>query len=189
MDIFSRKIVAGEVFETELSAYAAQLVKKACLWEGAVFNDLTLHSDNGSPMKGATLLATLQRLGVMPSFSRPSVSDDNPYSEALFRTLKYCPEFPSKPFPSLEAARAWLRSFVYWYNYCHLHSEIKFVTPADKHAGRDIEILAARKSVYEIARQKNPNRWSGETRNWDPITEVYLNPLKKKQEDDMKIAA
>ena len=189
LDVFSRKIVAGDVFETESSEYASWLVKKACLWEGAVYRDLVLHADNGGPMKGATLLATLQKLGVMPSFSRPKVSDDNPYSEALFRTLKYCPEFPSKPFQSVEEARAWLRSFIYWYNNCHLHSGIKFVTPADKHAGRDVKILEARKVVYEAARLKNPNRWSGEIRNWDPITEVFLNPLKKKEGDDMKIAA
>lgn len=189
VDIYSRKIVAGEVFEAESSEYASRMMRAACLREGVRKDDLNLHSDNGSPMKGATLLGTLQTLGVVPSFSRPRVSDDNPYSEALFRTLKYCPEFPSKPFESLENARIWLQSFIDWYNHHHLHSGIKFVTPADRHAGKDIEILKKRRGVYEIARKKNPNRWSGNIRNWEPITEVCLNPLKNIKEDVMKKAA
>lgn len=189
IDIYSRKIVAADVFEAELSEHASKLVKKACLMEGVQRKELTLHSDNGSPMKGATLLATLQKLGVMPSFSRPSVSNDNPYSEALFRTLKYCPEFPAKPFDNLELARIWLRAFVDWYNNIHLHSGIKFVTPADRHLGKDIQILQNRKHVYENAKLQNPNRWSRKTRNWSPITEVLLNPLKNNKETDMKIAA
>ena len=189
IDIYSRKIVGAEIFETELSEYAAKLVRRACLAEGISQSQLWLHSDNGGPMKGATLLATLQMLGVVPSFSRPSVSDDNPYSEALFRTLKYCPNFPSKPFLDLEAARIWLIQFVDWYNNRHLHSAIKFVTPADRHAGLDIEVLQNRKFVYENAKLNNSSRWSGNIRNWNPINEVYLNPLKNKEETDMKIAA
>lgn len=189
IDIFSRRIVASEVFETESSEHASIMIKKACLSEGAVFAELTLHSDNGSPMKGATLLATLQKLGVMPSFSRPRVSDDNPYSEALFRTLKYCPTFPNQPFGTIEEARTWLEAFVHWYNFDHLHSGIKFVPPALKHFGKDVEILKARKTVYEVAKAKNPNRWSGDIRNWDPVTKVYLNPLKNKEENAMKNAA
>jgi len=189
IDIYSRKIVAADVFEIESSEYASRLVKKACLIEGIGLNELALHSDNGSPMKGATLLATLQKLGVMPSFSRPAVSNDNPYSEALFRTLKYCPEFPTKPFQSVEAASAWLKTFTDWYNNIHLHSGIKFITPSDRHLGKDLQILQTRKDVYENARSENPNRWSKDTRNWNPITEVYLNPLKIKEGNDMKIAA
>ena len=141
VDIYSRKIVAGEVFEVESAEYASKMLRAACLREGVRRGELRTHSDNGAPMKGATLLATLQRLGIVPSFSRPRVSDDNPYSEALFRTLKYCPKFPSKPFESLEDARIWLQSFIDWYNNCHLHSGIKFVAPADRHAGKDLEIF------------------------------------------------
>lgn len=189
IDIYSRKIVAADVFETESSEYAARLMRKACLAEGISKEQLWLHSDNGSPMKGATLLATLQKLGVVPSFSRPAVSDDNPYSEALFRTLKYCPYFPSKPFLDLEEARLWLIRFVDWYNNHHLHSAIKFVTPADRHAGLDSQILQNRKVVYQIAKGINPNRWSGKIRDWEPITKVCLNPLKNNAGGDMKIAA
>ena len=112
MDIYSRKIVGWEVHDSESAAHAATLMRKTCLAEGVYHAGLVLHSDNGAPMKGATMLATLQRLGVVPSFSRPSVSDDNPYSESLFRTLKYTPSYPSKPFESIEAARQWVHTFV-----------------------------------------------------------------------------
>ena len=188
VDIFSRKIVAGEVFEAQDDAYSALMLRKACLQNGIRPEQLALHSDNGGPMKGATMLATLQNLGVVPSFSRPSVSDDNPYSEALFRTMKYRPEFPSKPFETLEQARIWLHDFIAWYNNCHLHSGINFVTPADRHAGRDIEILERRKEVYQQARDKNPSRWSGEIRNCNRVETVSLNPEKSKGEIMKKAA-
>ena len=135
IDIFSRKIVAGEVFERQDGAYSALMLRKACLQYGISPGEVVLHADNGKPMKGATMLATLQNLGVAASFSRPSVSDDNPYSESLFRTMKYRPEYPTKPFETLEQARAWLDKFIDWYNNCHLHSGITFVTPAQRHAG------------------------------------------------------
>jgi putative transposase len=176
MDIYSRKIVGWEIHERETAEQAALLIKKACLAEGIAAHGLVLHSDNGAPMKGATMLATLQRLGIMPSFSRPSVSNDNPYSESLFGTLKYTPSYPSQPFASLDAARGWVNDFVRWYNHEHRHSGIRFVTPAERHLGLDKEILAARKRVYEAAKQQRPERWSGETRNWSPIGEVWLNP-------------
>jgi putative transposase len=119
IDIYSRKIVGWEVHETESAEFAAALINRACLAEGACRNGLVLHSDNGGPMKGATMLAKLQWLGVVPSFSRPSVSDDNPYSESLFKTLKYTPAYPSKPFEDLQAARKWVHTFVGWYNEEH----------------------------------------------------------------------
>jgi transposase InsO family protein len=176
VDIFSRKIVAAEVHAAEDSEHAAELIEQACAAEGINPDQLALHSDNGGPMKGATLLATLQQLGVMPSFSRPRVSDDNPYSEALFRTAKYRPEYPNGPFDSLEAAREWVRWFVDWYDHQHLHSAIRFVTPAQRHAGEDAEILANRCAVYEAARTRHPERWSGNTRDWSRVEAVRLNP-------------
>ena len=127
------------------------------------------------------MLATLQELGVIPSLSRPSVSNDNPYSESLFRTLKYRPEYPEQQFESLRTARQWVNGFVNWYNNEHLHSSIKFVTPAQRHTGEDVAILKNRKNVYQKAKKKHPERWSGETRNWDYIDEVNLNPEKIKQ--------
>ena len=126
------------------------------------------------------MLATLQRLGIVPSFSGARVSDDNPYSEALFKTTKYCPQFPSKPFESIAAAFEWVVVFVLWYNEQHLHSGIQFVTPSSRHRGDDIELLAKRHRVYEEARTVRPERWSKETRNWKPIKEVFLNPSRGK---------
>lgn len=180
MDIYSRKVVGWQVYEAESSALAADLMTDICHREGVERNQVTLHSDNGSPMKGATMLATLQELGVIPSFSRPSVSNDNPYSESLFRTLKYRPEYPEKPFKDLANARHWVNSFVEWYNQDHLHSAIKYVTPEQRHQGKDIEILAKRDAVYRAAKERNPERWSRNTRNWTPIEAVKLNPDKEK---------
>ena len=182
LDIFSRKIVGWEVYETQTAELAQKVVAKACLREQISKDRLRLHSDNGSPMKGATMLATLERLGVMPSFSRPSVSNDNAYSESAFRTLKYNSRTPSKPFESLESVREWVAQFVDWYNLEHRHSSIKFVTPNQRHHGEDVEILAGRDQLYQLAREKHPERWSGNTRNWSPIGPVSLNPQNRVKE-------
>jgi len=176
VDLYSRKIVGREIFDAESAEHAAQLVRRAVLAEGCIDQPLVLHSDNGSPMKGATLLETLYRLGVVTSYSRPRVSNDNPFSEALFRTCKYRPAYPDQGFETLGAAREWVQQFVRWYNHEHCHSAIQFVTPHERHEGRDPDILAQRKAVYEQAKAHHPERWSGETRNWDPVTEVCLNP-------------
>lgn len=177
LDVYSRAIVGWEVHENECASHAAVLISKACLRHQVARHQLVLHSDNGSPMKGATMLATLQKLGVVPSFSRPSVSDDNPYSEALFRTLKYGPSYPSKPFADIAAARQWVQDFVHWYNQEHRHSGIRFVTPAQRHANLDAELLQKRARVYEAAKQAMPERWRGRAvRDWSHIAEVWLNP-------------
>jgi len=173
-DIFSRTIVGWEVHEDETAEHASRLIRKACLAEGIHQEGLVLHSDNGSPMKGATMLASLQKLSVVPSFSRPSVSDDNPYSESLFRTLKYSPAYPNQPFESIEKARQWGHRFVQWYNEEHRHSAIRYVTPGQRHRGEDKAIWEQRKVVYEAAKEKNPQRWSGNIRNWNPVTDVWL---------------
>lgn len=189
MDIYSRKIVGWQVHTNEASALAADLMRDICRQENIPRQQVILHSDNGSPMKGATLLATLQELGVMPSFSRPSVSNDNPYSESLFRTLKYRPEYPEKPFVDLASARVWVGAFVRWYNEEHQHSAIKYVTPAQRHAGLDTVILAQRARVYESARAKHPERWSGKTRDWTVVGDVLLNPDKANGQNEQKRAA
>ena len=168
MDIYSRKIVGWQVHENE----RAGLMLDICHREGIEKDQVVLHSDNGSPMKGATMLATLPQLGVIPSCSRPSVSNDNPYSESLFKTLKYRPEFPGQPFAILADARRWVADFVSGYNHEHRHSAIKFVTPAQRHAGSDVAILKQGDQVYYAAKAKHPQRWSGQTRNWKPIKEV-----------------
>jgi len=180
VDIYSRKIVGFSVHETEGSEYAAKLIKQACLDENVVRDQLVLHSDNGGPMKGALMLAMLENLGVIPSFSRPSVSDDNPYSEALFKTVKYHPTFPLiDKFATIADARVWCEKFVSWYNNQHLHSALKFVTPQQRHAGEDRQIMQKRHLVYQMAKLQHPERWSGNTRNWSLPEMVTLNPDKK----------
>ena len=177
IDIYSRKIVAWEVHEKECAQLAADLVQRAVLREQCLLKPLVLHADNGSPMKGSTLCVKLQELGIATSYSRPRVSNDNPYVESLFRTVKYCPQWPAKGFCTLEQARSWMVRFNQFYNHEHCHSGIRFVTPAQRHKQQDSELLAKRKVVYENAKLAHPQRWSGlATRNWTPIGAVSLNP-------------
>jgi transposase InsO family protein len=176
LDVWSRKVVAWEVHSVQSDELAAQIVDDACRREGVPRDQLVLHADNGAAMKGKTMLVKLQELGVVASFSRPRVSDDNPYAEALFRTLKYRPGYPDRPFTTVDDARRWVAGFVAWYNDDHQHSGIKFVTPSQRHAGVDVDILAHRDQLYRAARARRPERWSGETRDWNPVTTVRLNP-------------
>lgn len=177
-DIYSRRIVGYEVHEKECGERAAQLLQRCMLKEQCFHQTppLVLHSDNGAPMKSQTLKAKIEELGVMSSYSRPRVSNDNPFSEALFRTLKYRGDWPSSGFDSLEHARDWVQHFVDWYNHQHKHSQLNFVSPAERHAGLDGEILQKRKRVLEDARKTHPNRWSGSIRNCEPVGSVMLNP-------------
>ena len=178
LDVYSRKIVGFEVHDRDDADHAAHLVKRTAPAEGihAMATRPVLHGDNGSTLKATNVLAMLNWLGVKPSYSRPRVSDDNAYVESLFRTAKYRPEFPNKGFAGLDEARAWASHFVHWYNHDHRHSGIRYVSPAQRHAGEDAAILAARHEVYLQARERNPRRWSGATRNWTPIGAVTLNP-------------
>jgi integrase-like protein len=156
--------------------HAAELFQRVCAASRLDPRGLVLHSDNGKPMRGSTMLATLQWLGVVPSFSRPHVANDNPYSEALFRTLKHAAVYPQLPFADAETGRSWITRFVAWYNGQHRHSAIRYVTPNQRHFGLEGAILARRRSLYQRARTANPERWSRSTRNWTPVTHVVLNP-------------
>ena len=172
-------IVAWEIHENESAEHASQMITKACIRHGiaAMERPLVLHSDNGSAMKGGTMLSALQRLGVVSSFSRPRVSDDNPFAEAIFRTLKYRPGYPSKPFADIEAARGRVHGFAQWYNEDHRHSGLKFLTPGHRHRGETKVLMDNRKKVYQLAKQRHPERWGKRaTRNWDLEDEVWLNP-------------
>lgn len=180
MDVYSRKIVGWEVFDSESGEHAATVVQRAVRAEKCLNKPLVLHSDNGSPMKASTLQVTLDRLGVRPSHSRPRVSNDNAYAESLFRTCKYRPDFPVNGFADIQAAREWVYGFANWYNCTHLHSGINFVTPSDRHTGKEIETLSKRTAVYALAKASHPERWSGPTRNWSPVGDVWLNPEKRK---------
>ena len=181
VDIYSRKIVGWEVNPVENAEFAAKLLHKAILAEGCLLAPPVLHADNGGPQKGFTMKAKLEALGVTPSYSRPRVSNDNPYSESLFRTCKYRPEYPVKGFGSIECARKWVRKFVWWYNEEHLHSAIRYVTPSQRHRREDEKLLADRHRVYQLAKQQQPNRWSGKSRNWQPVQEVWLNCPKESE--------
>lgn len=178
VDVYSRKIVGWEVCPEESGECSSRFIQVAIKAEPVDPGKLALHADNGGPMKASTMLATLQRLGVIASFSRPSVSDDNPYAEALFRTLKYRPGYPTKPFATIEDATTWVAGFVQWYNLQHLHSAIRYITPVDRHEGRDTAILAQRHRLYTAACESTPRRWTGDTRDWNPVGDVYLNPVK-----------
>jgi transposase InsO family protein len=178
LDLYSRKIVGWEVHDADHADHAAHLVRRTALAEGIAAMDTkpVLHGDNGSTLKATTVLSMLNWLGIRPSYSRPRVSDDNAYAESLFRTAKYRPEFPAKGFAGLDQARTWAAGFVRWYNFDHRHSGIRYVSPAQRHAGDDQAILAARHDLYLRARELNPARWSGATRNWSTIGAVTLNP-------------
>jgi putative transposase len=175
-DIYSRKLVINEVHESECAEHASQLLRRGCLKEQIAGRPLVLHSDNGTAMKGATMLASMQQLGVMPSFSRPRVSNDNAYAEALFKTAKYCPLWPERPFDTLEQARLWVQRFVHWYNEEHCHSGLKYVTPGQRHRGQAGMLLAQRRTVYQAAQARQPQRWARTIRNWELDDVVYLNP-------------
>jgi len=178
LDLYSRKIVGHEVHAVESGEHAAQLVKRTALAEGTLCQSegLVLHGDNGAALKATTVLAMLHWLGIAPSYSRPRVSDDNAFVESLFRTAKYRPGFPAGGFATLEDARAWAAAFVQWYNHDHRHSALRYVAPAQRHAGEDHAILARRHQLYQQARERTPQRWSGNTRDWTPIGAVTLNP-------------
>jgi transposase InsO family protein len=185
IDVWSRKVVAWDVDTMESAEIAADLIQRACLKERYCRprgfghqqrQPLILHADNGNAMRAATLEARLEELGVLRSFSRPRVSNDNPYSESLFRTVKYRPDYPSRPFTSKEEACQWVAAFADWYNHRHRHSGIKFVTPQQRHRGVAVEIGRHRARVYEQARQRHPRRWSGSIRCWRQPEVVWINP-------------
>lgn len=192
MDIYSRKAVGWEIHDRESAEHAALLIEQTC-WREQIKRDdcLILHSDNGSPMKGHSMLSKLYQLKITPSFSRPRVSNDNPFSESLFRTCKYSSIWPVRSFNDVDQARQnWALPFFDYYNHKHKHSALKFVTPHQKHTGQDIEILQKRQELYQQQRQLHPNRWTTNTRNWQPISATWLNPDRKENySDKLQIAA
>ena len=189
MDVYSRKIVGWDIFANESMENSSALFEQICRKENIEKDKLTLHSDNGGAMKGATMLATMQKLGVVASFSRPRVSDDNPYSESLFKTVKYHHTYPGS-FNGIDGAKKWVAGFVHWYNEEHYHSGIKFVTPSQRHLGLDIEILEKRKRVYLKAKEDHPERWNGrDIKNFDHEKKVFLNYLQEEKSDAIKNAA
>jgi len=176
MDVWSRRIIGVEVHECEAGELAKNFFDRICRDEGIREEDATvLHSDNGAPMRSSTLAAKMSQLGVSLSFSRPGVSNDNAFAESVFRTMKYHESYPSRRFRDLLSVRAWVETFVDWYNSEHLHSGIKYVTPDQRHYGEADEICRIRQETYEKARQKNPRRWTRGTRDWSQPQIVRVN--------------
>lgn len=173
-DIYSRKIVGWDVLEAEHENCSIKVFESVLLAEKITGENLRLHADNGQPMRGAGMLTKVLSLGVRPSFSRPSVSNDNAFIESLFKTMKFTPQYPNKPFKSLESAKIWVREFVTWYN-DRLHSSLNYITPNQRHNLKDDEILQSRKLLYLDARKRNPWRWSGKIRSWEQPTLAKLN--------------
>ena len=188
-DVYSRKIVGQEVYDCESGVLAAQLLERTLIREKALHSGVVLHSDNGAPMKAQTMRMKAYELGVVTSYSRPRVSNDNPFAESLFKTCKYRPSWPTQGFKSLEAARDWVLSFTRWYNNEHKHSQLNFVTPSQRHTGEDKEILAKRKLTMQQAKAQNPIRWgSQKVRDCEPVGPTTLNPVKEPEKMRLQAA-
>lgn len=180
LDLYSRKIVAHEVFDEENAENSKLLLERAYLAENIASKNtpLVLHGDNGSPLKAATVLALMHQLQITPSHSRPRVSNDNAFAESLLRTTKYHPSYPPEGFGSLKEAREWAHQFVSYYNQEHKHRSLNFVTPHQKHTSQDRKILADRHKVLEKKRSENPARWPNKNvRNCNPTLTVNLYPI------------
>lgn len=176
LDIFSRYVVGWMVAARESAELAKQLLLESCLKQGISMDQLTIHSDRGPAMTSKPVALLLADLGVIRSLSRPHVSNDNPFSESQFKTLKYCPEFPER-FGSLSHARSFSDSFFSWYNKEHRHSGIAMLTPEMVHYGRAEAVIAARRLVLEAAYRKHPERFVRQPPA--PLslpTAVWINP-------------
>lgn len=158
LDIFSRYVVGWMLAEVESSKLASQLIAETAFKQGIQPDQLTLHADNGSPMKGKPLSQLLVDLGITRSHSRPHTSDDNPFSEAQFKTLKYRPDYPDR-FSSFAAAQQWVREFFTWYNEEHYHSGLNLFTPASVHYGAATRLQHQRQSVMVAAYHAHPERF------------------------------
>jgi len=176
IDIFSRYVVGWMVAEKENSAHAIRLIRETCDKEGIAPGELSIHSDRGSPMIAKTTAQLMASMGVIKSHSRPHVSDDNPFSESHFKTLKYRPDFPQR-FGCLEDALAFCRSFFRWYNMDHRHSGIGLLTPHSVHHGQAEHIRKARQRVLNEAFAAHPERFlKGQPRPPILPQAVYINP-------------
>jgi putative transposase len=176
LDIFSRYVVGWLVAEREDGELAGRLIAESCAKQGVAPGALTVHSDRGSPMKAKPLVRLLAELGVGRSLSRPRVSNDNPFSESQFKTLKYCPAFPER-FGSLHDARAFCQYFFTWYNREHHHSGLALLTPESVHYGLAEGIMAERQEVLDWAFAAYPERFvKGRPRPLRPPATVWINP-------------
>ncbi len=176
LDIFSRQAVGWMVADCESSGLAKKLIRESCDKHRIEQDQLTLHADRGSSMKSKAVALLLSDLGVTQSHSRPYVSDDNPFSEAQFKTLKYRPDFPER-FGSIQDAKAFCRDFFHWYNNVHYHSGLNWLTPAMVHYGQTGPVLERRQHALDRARRQHPERFVNVPRKIaGPPDKVWINP-------------
>ena len=179
LDIFSRYAVGWMIAEHELAALAKTLIAESCQKEAIEAQQLTIHSDNGKPMRSKSVALLYADLGVTSSFNRPYTSDDNPFSEAQFKTLKYQPNYPDR-FGSIQDARVWARQFFNWYNYEHYHTGLNLLTPASVHHGQALKIQQKRQHILRDAFAAHPERFvKGAPIAAAPPQEVWINPPKE----------
>ena len=178
LDVFSRYAVGWMIAERESEQLAQELIQATCTKQGISPGQLTIHADHGSPMISKTVAQLLIDLGVTKTHSRPHVSDDNPYSEAQFKTLKYRPDYPDR-FGCLADARAWAQAFFSWYNHEHDHTGLGLLTPAVVHHGQAEVVLAQRQQALTAAYAAHPERFvKGAPTAARPATAVWINPPK-----------
>jgi putative transposase len=178
LDVFSRYSVGWLIAERESASLAEELIATSCVRQGILPGELTIHADRGSSMTSKPVALLMADLGVTKTHSRPHVSNDNPFSEAQFKTLKYRPDYPER-FGCQPDARNWAGEFFHWYNYEHHHSGIGLLTPADVHFGRAQAVLDQRQQVLQIAYQKNPERFvKGVSIPAQLPLAVWINPPK-----------
>jgi putative transposase len=178
LDIFSRYVVGWLIADRESGELAQCLIAETCAKHGIQPDHLILHSDRGSPMKSAPVIQLLRDLGIEKSLARPHVSDDNPFSEAQFKTLKYRPDYPGR-FATLDHARHWAKATFTWYNHQHYHSGLGLLTPASVHYGQAQTIVAQRQQVLQAAYAAHPERFvQGSPVVQQPPQEVWINPPK-----------
>lgn len=176
MDVYSRYVVGWMVMERESAALAEALIAETCAKEGIRPDQLTLHADRGSSMASKTVAQLLADLGVTKTHSRPHVSNDNPYSEAQFKTLKYRPDYPPA-FGSVADARAWTRAFVGWYNHEHHHTALGLLPPAVVHHGQAEDVRNKRQAVLAAAQAAHPERFVRGTPHVPEVpTAMWINP-------------
>jgi putative transposase len=175
LDVFSRYVTGWMIAERELASLAEELIRATCEKQGIQPGQLTLHADRGSSMHSKPVALLLADLGVTKTHSRPYVSNDNPYSESQFKTMKYRPGFPER-FGCLEDARAWARPFFRWYNHDHHHSALGLMTPATVHLGHAPRVVEQRQQVLQVAYAAHPERFvRGEPKPPSLPKEVWIN--------------
>jgi len=188
LDIFSRYVVGWMIAHREAAVLAQRLIKESCGKQGIVPGQLTIHADRGSSMKSKTVAELLMDLGVVKTHSRPHVSNDNPYSESQFKTLKYRPDFPER-FGSAEDARLFCRSFFTWYNTEHRHSGIGLMTPEVVHYGKAQEVWEQRREVLLVAASAHPERFVRKPPMPPALpTAVWINkPKEEPEQSDVEL--